>query len=499
MLSALVLMFAPVAPTQQQWDLPDPAKDPGPAAQEPASGKPAAQEPEPAAKEPSGKEPEPTSGEPTGRQEPEQSAADPAIVFGTQQEPTQMLSIEEEEARLARDAMAAGAKMEMTPAVEESAPVIMDPLWGEFEYQGRWYGLTTRRLSWLDAEQEALDMGGHLVTVTNFRTLDWLKEHFGNERLWIGLRRHSAEDLFIWSSGEITNFRFWSWGHPDNFEQDENYVYMNHNPFGEWSDGGGTNQEMLLRGIIELPHPPGDYDADGLKDDLERVLESDPNDWDTDDDGIADGDEHLARTGHQTDPNSWDTDGDGLSDGQEIGLTIGVSGLPERQIPGTNMARFLMDADPMSTTDPTLADSDQDGESDGDEDSNLNGRRDLSENDPLDPSDQGLKLDSSEWLWGNVAGLRLTGAQPGARIEVLLSTSGVNQSTRVDTLAAPLTTISVTATGTSGDLSWALPLPGTALEGAGIWLQAAERGSHGTWRLSPPVRVRTRSAGQPMP
>ena len=355
--------------------------------------------------------------------------------------------------------------------------------------------LTTRRLSWLDAEKEALDLGGHLVTVADFRTLDWIKEHFGHERLWIGLRRHSAEDLFVWSSGEDVRFRFWSWGHPDNFEQDENYVYMNHNPFGEWSDGGGEQQQMLLRGIIELPHPPGDFDADGLKDDLERVLESDPNDWDSDDDGIADGVEHLASNGFQTNPTAWDSDGDGLSDGQEIGLTIGVSGIPKRSIPGTNMARFLMDSDPMSTTDPTLADSDQDGESDGDEDSNLNGRRDLNENDPLDPSDQGLKLESSEWLWGNFAALRLSGAEPGARIEILLSTSGIDKSSDVDTLAGPRTTISVTATGTSGDLTWALPLPGTALDGAGVWLQAAERGSHGAWRLSPPIRVNTRTLG----
>lgn len=394
-----------------------------------------------------------------------------------------------EEAQLADQTLAAGIEPEGTPARLESAPVEMDPLWAEFGADGRWYGLTTRHMSWLDAEKEARTMGGHLVTVANFHTLDWLKEHFGNERMWIGLRRHSTEGLFSWASGQDVRFRFWSWGHPDNFEQDENYVYMNHSPFGEWSDGGGERQQMLLRGIIELPHPPGDFDADGLKDDLERVLESDPNDWDSDDDGISDGDEYLATSGFKTDPTSWDSDGDGLSDGQEIGLTYGVIGLPNRGIPGTNLARFLMDADPFSTTDPTSADTDKDGESDGDEDANLNGAKELNENNPLDPSDQGLKLQSSDWLWGNLAALRLTGAEPGARLEILLSTTGIDRSTRVDTLAGPLTTISITATGTSGELSWALPLPSQPINGDGVWLQAAERGSHGAWRFSPPIKV----------
>ncbi len=506
MLSLLVLFVSPVAPPQTKWELPDRPDKPAQqqSAQEPEkpSKEQPAKDPKAPAKEKPAQAVEPAQAEPQAEPElgPTHTASllDRDLIPAVQQ-PGHLPSVEDEEREAALAAMAAGATPAATTTVEESAPVVMDPMWGECRTKNRWYGLTTTRLSWLDAEKEAIELGGHLVTVADFQTVDWLKEQFGSERLWIGLRRHSAEGLFTWASGEIVPFRFWSWGHPDNFEHDENYVYMNHNPFGEWSHGGGQNQNMMLRGIIELPHPPGDYDADGLKDDLERVLDSDPNDWDTDDDGIADGDEHLARSGFQTDPTAWDSDGDGLSDGQEIGLTIGVSGLPKRKIPGTNMARFLMDADPFSTTDPTLADTDGDGENDGDEDANLNGQKDLNENDPLDPSDQGLKLQSSDWLWGDVAALRVSGAEPGARLEILLSTSGVDTTTDVDHLAGPLTTISVTATGTSGDIAWALPLPKTALDGAGIWLQAVERGSLGTWRLSPPVWVRSWTPDTPIP
>src|SRR6058998_1659913 len=40
--------------------------------------------------------------------------------------------------------------------------------------------------------------------------------------------------------------------------------------------------------------------------------------WDTDKDGLSDGDELLGRTGWMTSPNKTDTDGDGAQDGREI-------------------------------------------------------------------------------------------------------------------------------------------------------------------------------------
>jgi|SaaInl7_135m_RNA_FD_contig_31_1072632_length_2494_multi_11_in_0_out_0_1 hypothetical protein len=420
---------------------------------------------------------------------------------GAPQQPGHTQSVEEAEAEAAAEAMEAGIDAAIPPpVVEEPVLASLDPLWAECEFQGRWYGLTARPLNWMDAEKGANELGGHLVTIANFRTMDWLKDHFGNQQLWIGLRRHSAEGLFTWSSGQNVAFRFWSWGRPDNIGNDENFVYMNENPFGEWNDGGGSKEPMMLRGIIELPHPPGDFDADGLKDDLEAVLETNPHDWDSDDDGISDADEHLGTLNNvKTDPTAWDTDGDGLSDGQECGLTTGIVGLPSRKIPGTNMAVFLMDADPSTTTNPVHIDTDLDGESDGSEDLNLDGKKDLNENDPLDPSDQGLLLESNEWRWGNLAAFRISGAEPGARLEVLLSTVGVDTSTAVDTLAGPLKQITVTATGTSGDITWALPLPIEAISQNGIWLQAIERGNRGTWRASPPIRIRTSQTTLPKP
>ncbi len=60
---------------------------------------------------------------------------------------------------------------------------------------------------------------------------------------------------------------------------------------------------------------PVDSDGDGLTDDEERALGTDPHNPDTDGDGIGDGDEvHI----YGTNPLKSDTDGDGFSDFQEI-------------------------------------------------------------------------------------------------------------------------------------------------------------------------------------
>jgi hypothetical protein len=128
-----------------------------------------------------------------------------------------------------------------------------------------------------------------------------------------------------------------------------------------------------------------DLDGDGLSNQLEAQLGTDPNDADSDDDGVPDG----AEGDPGADPDSDglvnaldpDSDGDGLLDGTEAGVVTPP--------PGTNLGagNFVPDADPTTQTDPRAADSDGDGLVDGDEDANRDGRVDAGESDPLDRCD----------------------------------------------------------------------------------------------------------------
>ncbi len=107
----------------------------------------------------------------------------------------------------------------------------------------------------------------------------------------------------------------------------------------------------------DAPIGGGDSDGDGLLDDDETALGTDPFDPDTDRDGIDDGDEVDG----PTDPLNPDSDGDGLEDGDEFDQ-------------GTDPSNADSDADGLEDgaevdqgTDPTDSDSDADGVPDGDE------------------------------------------------------------------------------------------------------------------------------------
>lgn len=102
-----------------------------------------------------------------------------------------------------------------------------------------------------------------------------------------------------------------------------------------------------------------DLDQDGIPDDLEPLLGLDPNDNDSDNDGIFDGDEDFDRDGSsnscelvmQTDPTNRDSDGDGILDGSE----------------DTDFD-FVPDGEECQRgTNPFVADSDGDGVADVDE------------------------------------------------------------------------------------------------------------------------------------
>lgn len=105
-----------------------------------------------------------------------------------------------------------------------------------------------------------------------------------------------------------------------------------------------------------------DPDADGLSTTQEIQLGTDPNNIDTDHDGLSDGEEVNV---YKTNPLVADTDQDGLTDGQEVKIYKTNPLVPDTDQDGLNDG-----AENMYGTDPLKPDTDNDGLLDGQENQN---------------------------------------------------------------------------------------------------------------------------------
>jgi clumping factor A len=184
------------------------------------------------------------------------------------------------------------------------------------------------------------------------------------------------------------------------------------NPLDADTDGGGVrdgSEDSNLNGAIDAgeTNPTTgngaddgdaaneDSDGDGLSDDLEETLGTDPNDGDSDDDGASDGEEHNPSLDTDGDglnnPLDPDSDDDALFDGTEMGKDCGGAGTD------VSAGHCRADADPGTRTSPLDPDTDDGGATDGSEDPNLDGAVDDGETDPTDGNgDDDGDLDDSD-------------------------------------------------------------------------------------------------------
>ena len=156
---------------------------------------------------------------------------------------------------------------------------------------------------------------------------------------------------------------------------DQQEAELGTDPFNSDTDNDGLSDlDEVNAGTNPLL---ADEDQDGLNDSEEQTFGTNPSLWDTDGDGLGDGEEIQQGTNplvpdsdgdgitdkeeieSGTDPNSWDTDGDGLSDGEEA-------------LAGTDPFVTDTDGDLIADglesgygTDPTNPDTDEDGVLDG--------------------------------------------------------------------------------------------------------------------------------------
>ncbi|MCO4748063.1 MAG: hypothetical protein KC912_24935, partial [Proteobacteria bacterium] len=164
------------------------------------------------------------------------------------------------------------------------------------------------------------------------------------------------------------------------------------NPLDPDTDGDGLcddvradNEHPLGSGVLE-----GDSDGDGnVLDPADSCIGgeatggTDPNDVDSDDDGLTDREEDADGDGSvdagETDPLDPDTDADGICDDTRS----------DAEGDGNDLGGTCVGSEAVSGTDPTDFDSDDDGLEDGEENPNGDGFLDLGETDPTDPDTDG--------------------------------------------------------------------------------------------------------------
>jgi Ca2+-binding RTX toxin-like protein len=114
-----------------------------------------------------------------------------------------------------------------------------------FTYNGHTY-LLSDVLTWQEAQNQAVSLGGNLVTINDAAEQAWLAATF-TDIVWIGYTDQTTEGTFQWISGETAGYTNWASGEPNNFNGIENYAQQYTNGF--WNDIAGDSQ---IAGIIEI-------------------------------------------------------------------------------------------------------------------------------------------------------------------------------------------------------------------------------------------------------
>ena len=124
--------------------------------------------------------------------------------------------------------------------------------------------------TWTVAENEAISLGGYLVTINDAAEDNWVSTTFSNfggvqRGLWIGLTDQDHEGTFTWVSGDPSTYRHWEAGQPDNGGVQfgpENWVNIWPNPGprdpGTWNDFSNADnwEGMPFSGVVEVVPEP---------------------------------------------------------------------------------------------------------------------------------------------------------------------------------------------------------------------------------------------------
>lgn len=108
---------------------------------------------------------------------------------------------------------------------------VMTGFTSQNNYNGHSYYRSTGSMTWTDAKQACINMGGHLVTSTTLAENNFLFGLWPNG--WIGLTDEAVEGQWRWVTGEPYSWSYWNGGEPNNSNNED---YIQFVGGGKWND-----------------------------------------------------------------------------------------------------------------------------------------------------------------------------------------------------------------------------------------------------------------------
>jgi hypothetical protein len=108
-------------------------------------------------------------------------------------------------------------------------------------YNGHSYYRSTGSMTWTNAKQACINMGGHLVTSTTLAENNFLFGLWPNG--WIGLTDEVVEGTWRWVTGEPFTWANWNGGEPNNSNNED---YIQFVGGGKWNDLPNTSLPYVL-------------------------------------------------------------------------------------------------------------------------------------------------------------------------------------------------------------------------------------------------------------
>ena len=124
-----------------------------------------------------------------------------------------------------------GSKMDLDDALKGDYPFI-----GNF--QDHKYYIVQEWVSWETARQNAIALGGYLLTINSVAENNFIQNNIGDnykwDSYWIGFSDTAEEGTFVWANGSDSTYTNWYDGEPNN-AGDEDVVEFNAYS-GKWND-----------------------------------------------------------------------------------------------------------------------------------------------------------------------------------------------------------------------------------------------------------------------